>query len=177
MRPVNQEFQSAPAGWRIVGTVVFIFASIFAAIGIDIAFAFNALHAHSSPKDRAALVLAPLVGLLIVLPVFFFQRSRVARFRIEENCLVVGRKRYPLEGLADAARDPKIMSWAFKIAGNDGLGAIRGRYWSKRVGKFEAFLTDPEKAVVLRWPGRTVAVSPEDPEFFIMCAKSAAGLK
>jgi hypothetical protein len=177
MTSVTQDFQSAPAGRRVVVTMIFIFAIIFAAIAVNAAFAFKALHAHSSSASRTAAVLGPLVGLLVVLPVFLFQRSRIARFRIEENCLVLGRKRYPLEGLVDVARDPGILRWAFKIAGNDGLGAIRGRYWSKRVGKFDAFLTDPEKAVVLRWPGRVVAVSPEDPEFFIMCARSAAGLK
>jgi len=105
----------------------------------------------------------------------FNQMARIGAYTLRQE--LAGRKRYPLEGLVDVARDPGILRWAFKIAGNDGLGAIRGRYWSKRVGKFDAFLTDPEKAVVLRWPGRVVAVSPEDPEFFIMCARSAAGLK
>ena len=57
------------------------------------------------------------------------------------------------------------------------MASIRGRYWSKQSGKFDAFMTDPEKAVVLRWPDRLVAVSPADPEFFILCARSAAGLK
>ncbi len=74
-------------------------------------------------------------------------------------------------------RDPDILKWAFRTGGNGGLGAIHGRFWSKRVGKFEAFMTDPEKAVVLRWPGRTVAVSPQDPEFFIFTVRKASGLK
>jgi len=177
MTEVNQEFQSAPAGRQVIGTMIVIFVIIFGGVAVNLAFAFKALKAHPSPASHAVVVLTPLVGLLVLLPVFLIQRSRIEKFRIEENCLVLGRRRYPLEGLVEVARDPGIMRWAFKIAGNGGLGAIRGRFWSKRVGKFEAFLTDAEKAVVLRWPGRVIAVSPEDPEFFIMCARSASGLK
>src|ERR1035438_10552840 len=118
MTSVNQDFQSAPAGRRVVVTMIAVFFGLFGAIAVNAAFAFKALHAHSSPANRTAAVLAPLVGLLVVLPVFLFQRSRIARFRIEENCLVLGRKRYPLEGLVDVARDPGILRWAFKIAGN-----------------------------------------------------------
>ena len=69
------------------------------------------------------------------------------------------------------------MRWAIRIRGNGGLGAIRGRYWSKRLGKFDAFLTGSENAVVLRWPDKVVAVSPADTEFFIYSARAAAGLK
>jgi hypothetical protein len=30
---------------------------------------------------------------------------------------------------------------------------------------------------VLRWPGKVVAVSPSDPEFFMQSARQAAGLR
>jgi hypothetical protein len=74
-------------------------------------------------------------------------------------------------------RDREVLHRARKIWGNGGLGAIRGRFKSKRIGKFDAFLTDTDHAVVLRWPDKTVAVSPADPEFFILIARSAAGLR
>jgi Bacterial PH domain len=119
----------------------------------------------------------PLIGLLMMVPIFLYERSTVARFVIENNSLVLGGKRYPLQGMAEVARDPKIMCRAIKIFGNGGLGAIRGRFWSKRVGRFQASLTDTECAVVLRWPDRVIAVSPADPEFFITCVKSAAGIR
>jgi len=177
MAAVNQEFESAPMGRRVIGAMVFVVAIIFSAVAVNFIFAFKALQTQSTPTGRALVVLAPLAGLLVALPLFFIQRARTARFRIEENCLVLGRKRFPLEGMVEVVRDPEILRWAFRIRGEGGLGSIRGRYWSKRVGKFDAFMTDTEKAVVLRWPDRVVAVSPADPAFFIMCARSAAGLK
>jgi len=57
------------------------------------------------------------------------------------------------------------------------VGSIRGSFRSKRLGKFYAFVTDTEKAVVLRWPDKAVAVSPMDTEFFIHMARSAGGLR
>jgi hypothetical protein len=177
MAPVNQEFQSAPMGRRLIRSMIVALVIIFGAIGLNVGLALSGLQAHSTPAGRAAVVLAPLLGLLVALPLFFIQRSRTVRFRIEDNCLVLGRKRYPLEGLVEIGRDPKLLRWAFRTGGNAGLGAISGRYWSRRIGKFYAFMTDSEKAVVLRWKDQVVAVSPDDPEFFIMCARSAAGLK
>ena len=56
-------------------------------------------------------------------------------------------------------------------------GIFRGYCKSKRMGKFYRFLTNPEKAVVLRWPDNVVAVSPADPEFFMLMSRKAAGLQ
>jgi hypothetical protein len=187
MATVNQEFLSAPMGRRVIATMIFAFALVLAGAAISIAVFFNSPSAHSTHAQRpighlaplAGLLatLVPLIGLLVLVPLFFFQRSRIGRFRIEENCLVLGKKRFPLEGLTGIVRDPEILRWAFRVRGNGGLGAIQGRYWSRRVGKFDAFMTGTENAVVLRWAGRAVAVSPDDPEFFIHCVRSAAGLK
>ena len=103
-------------------------------------------------------------------------RATTARFSIEDNVLVFAKKRYPLQGVVSVDRDPEILRGAVRLMGNGGLGAIRGRFWSKRIGKFEAFMTGTENAVVVRWPDRVVAVSPSDTEFFISCVRSAAKL-
>jgi hypothetical protein len=182
MARVNEEFQSAPKGFR---------GRFFAAAGILITFAVIVIlplvaFAHKAgTKSPLSYTDAIGLGILIVtvatmlvgIPIFVRERARVTRFAIEDNCLVVDAKRYPLEGLVEVARNPDIMNWAFKLYGDGGLGGIRGRFWSTRVGKFEAYLTDTDYAVVLRWPDRIVAVSPADPVFFITCAKSAAGLR
>jgi hypothetical protein len=129
-----------------------------------------------SYRDEWYLFAAPMVPLAFGAAKFFQERSRVSTIRIENSILVLGKKKYPLEGLVEVARDPDVLKSARKRIGNGGLGAIRGRYRSKRLGDFETFLTDPAKAVVLRWPGQAVAVSPADAEFFIYSARSAAGL-
>jgi len=177
MATVTQEFQSAPMGRRVVATTILSFAGILAVFAVNLRFAFKKFSMQTALTERTAVTLAPLAALLIAMPVFMFERSRVARFRIEENCLVLGRKRFPLAGLSDIARDPEVMRRAARVWGNGGVGSIRGHFRSKRLGKFYAFMTGTENAVVLRWPDRIVAVSPQDPEFFIFSARSAAGLR
>jgi hypothetical protein len=177
MAPVNQEFQSGPMGSRVVRAMVIAFGTMGALVIFNVIFTTRWMGPRATTASHLTVALAPLAGLVLTVPMFFFERSRVSRFFITENSLVLNKKSYPLAGLLSAERDSRIMCWAFKTRGNGGLGAIRGRFWSTRVGKFEAFLTGTENAVVLRWPDRVVAVSPADPEFFITCAKSAAGLR
>jgi hypothetical protein len=177
MTTVNQEFQSGPMGRRCVRITMIAFGTIVALVLVNVFFTGRWMGPRATSRSHMIADIAPLAGLLIAVPAFFFERSKVSRFSIAENSLVLAKKSYPLAGLVSVERDPKIMCWAFKKYGNDGLGAIRGRFWSKRVGKFEAFLTGTENAVVLRWPDRVVAVSPADPEFFITCARSAGGLR
>jgi len=175
MAQINQEFDSAPMGARLVAKLAIVLVAL--AGGVAAMIVAQRASRGAPAAARGAAVIAPLVGLAVVLPLYFVERSRVSRFRIDGDTLVLGRKRYPLAGLAEIGRDPLVLRWAFRIRGNGGVGAIRGRYWSRRVGKFEAFMTDPEKAVVLRWPGQVVVVSPNDPDFFIYCARAAAGLR
>jgi hypothetical protein len=130
----------------------------------------------AASPSRLLLFAAPFVSLLFIVPVFLVSRATTARFSIEDNVLVFAKKRYPLEGVVSVDRDPEILKRAVRLMGNGGLGAIRGRFWSKRVGRFEAFMTGTENAVVVRWPDRVVAVSPADTEFFITCVRSAANL-
>lgn len=177
MATVNQEFPSAPMGGRVVRTVVASIV-IFMAIIFSLTW-FIASRGSTGLTSSMTLtaVGAPLVGLLLMVPTFLYERSRVALFTIKDDCLLLGGKSYPLRGAVEIARDPGIMKWAMKLYGNGGLGAIRGKFWSKRVGTFQASLTDADYAVVLRWPDRVIAVSPADPEYFITCAKSAAGIR
>jgi Bacterial PH domain len=128
--------------------------------------------AHTWPPLAAALI---SIGVLSAK--FLYERSTTSHFAIEDNVLVLGRKRYPLAGLTEVSEAPDVMSWAFRVSGNGGLGSIRGKYWSKRRGKFHAFLTDTANAVLLRWPSAAVAVSPADPEFFIHTVRKAAELR
>ena len=177
MAKVNQEFQSAPAGVRVIAPLFCMAGVVIAAFAANFIFVTKRVSWNAHPAAMILGSFAPLLGLLIGGVVFLVERSRIARFRIEESVLVFGRKRYPLEGLVEAVRDPDVLRWAFRKFGNGGLGSIRGRFWSRRLGSFEAFLTGTSDAVVLRWPDKVVAVSPADPEFFIHRVREAAGLK
>ena len=122
----------------------------------------------------AASGIAPV----IVAAIWFTARVRryrlaAAELQIELPFRIV---RFPLEGLQGATPDREALRGARKIAGNDGLGAISGRFRSKHLGAFRAFVTDPELAVVLRWPDRCLVISPQHPSLFVETVRKRAKL-
>lgn len=151
------------------------FAIVGAAVLLDIALA---LGLRVPAKSTWAMALAPLVGLVIVGPVFLYSQIRGYRL-IEHELLVVRRgrvNRFLLEGLQSVAVDPEAMKFSLKIFGNDGLGAITGRYRNVRLGGYRALVTDRDRAVVLRWSDRCLVVSPEHPVEFAAAVRARAGL-
>ena len=129
------------------------------------------------PAPWPVLLLPP--GILAVFAVIW-HGSRVRRYRLTAEQLQVERTfrtlRFPLAGLASATADPLAMRGALKVAGNDGLGAVAGRFRSKRIGKFRAYLTDREHAVVLRWPDHCLVISPQQHSLFLADVRRRAGL-
>ena len=125
------------------------------------------LRQHPPPPWPVFLAIA------IVLPVhaLIWYSTRVRCYRLAGDELVVERPfrsvRLPLAGLKEATHDRDAMRGAWKIRGNKGLGTTTGRFWSRRLGRFDAYLSDREHAVVLRWPGRCVVISPEQHSRFI----------
>ena len=91
----------------------------------------------------------------------------VRGFRLAGNTLLIRRSFWdtsiPLAGLQSAEVDSRACVGAWKTMGNDGLFAMHGWFWSKRLGKFRAFVTDPASSVVLRFADRVVVVSPDRP--------------
>lgn len=73
----------------------------------------------------------------------------------------------PLGGLSEAQYEPEAMRSAVRVMGIGGLFSWTGYYWSKRLGRYRAFVTDPRRTVVLRFGEKTVVVSPEEPEAFV----------
>jgi Bacterial PH domain len=68
--------------------------------------------------------------------------------------------------LQSATADPGAMTGAIRVFGNGGLFSFTGLFRSRSLGKFRAYVTDPARAVVLRFPDRVVVVSPANPEVF-----------
>lgn len=63
--------------------------------------------------------------------------------------------------------DPVATNSSRKIWGNDGLFAMSGLFQNETLGRYRALVTDPKRAVVLKFPNRTVVVTPDDPGKFI----------
>ena len=75
--------------------------------------------------------------------------------------------RVPLAGLSRAWADPDAMRRAIRSAGNGGLFAFTGWFQNKKLGKFQAWVTDPKRAVVLEFENRKIVVSPDRPRRFL----------
>jgi hypothetical protein len=74
--------------------------------------------------------------------------------------------RLPLVNLESATFDPKAMRRSIRTFGNGGLFSFTGFYANKTLGRYRAFVTDPNRAVVLRFSKRTIVVSPSPPDDF-----------
>jgi hypothetical protein len=122
---------------------------------------------------------APVLEFLIVVPPLAVAGAllfMVRGYRIEGSRLGVERLLWvtemPLDGLQRAWLDPEAMQRSLRIFGNGGLFAISGLFRSRALGNFRAFVTRPDRAVVLRTPSRVVVISPAEPHAFLQVLAS-----
>ena len=168
----DHDFPPAPAGTRVRLVTLLVFVAI---AGMAVALPVATVRRQAAPVwvPFAAAAVAPLV----VTAVWF--GSRIRGYRLTAAALLVRLRfrtvRFPLEGLQDIAPDREALRGAWKQAGNDGLGAISGRFRSRRLGRFRAYVTDGDRAVVLRWPDRCLVISPDQPAWFVETARRYAG--
>ena len=102
--------------------------------------------------------------------------GRVRGYTLTEDAMTVRRglwnTRFPLDGLRSITGDVEAMRGSLRVFGNAGLFSITGRFWNRKLGWYRAFVTDPSRAVVLRYPNRTLVITPHDPQHFIMRART-----
>ena len=108
-----------------------------------------------------------LVALILPAAALFIIRS----YTIEPNTLAIQRllwtTRLPLSGLQSAEVVPDVMRGSLRLFGNGGMLSITGLYRNRALGNYRAFVTDLNRTVVLRFPKRTIVVSPENPDRFV----------
>lgn len=125
---------------------------------------------NMSPEWKSGMILLPFAT--IGISALFTIRS----YRILENRLIIQRigwqSTIDLTDLKSAEANPKAMSKSLRLFGNGGLFCFAGLFRSKLLGKYRAFATNPRNAVILRFPNRTVVVTPEDPESFVEMIES-----
>ena len=112
--------------------------------------------------------------LLVFLPVLILPSAAlfiIRDYAIKPNVLAIRRllwtTRLPLSGLQSAKAEPDAMRWSLRLWGNGGLFSITGWYRNRALGTYRAFVTDAKNCVVLRFPAKTIVVSPADPEQFV----------
>jgi hypothetical protein len=167
---------AAPIGRRVQMVTIFLGIVMAGVTAVEIWIAFT----QPLPVGiRLLLICTPplIAGLLVAIAWF----SQVGGYRLTRDTLEIQRrhrtKLFPLAGLNSAEVDPQAMAWSIQLFGNDGLGAIIGRYRNRRLGSYRAFVSDPERLVVLRWPDHCVVVSPDRPEEFAAAARERARLR
>ena len=117
--------------------------------------------------------------LLLTLPVAIVVAAALCMVRgyeLTETDIIVRRlgwnTRLPMAGLQSVGGDAEAMKGSLRLFGNAGLFSFSGHFWNRRLGRFRALATDPSRAVVLRYPKRTVVITPGDPQHFIMRART-----
>jgi hypothetical protein len=104
---------------------------------------------------------------ILLVTVFLSVRGYLVERRILHVRRLGWSTRIALGDLVGAEVDPEAMKRSLKLIGNDGLLGIYGTFRNKRLGRYRAFATDRARAVVLRFPTRTLVVTPDDPRRFL----------
>jgi hypothetical protein len=73
-----------------------------------------------------------------------------------------------LSDLVSVAGDAEALQGALRLFGNGGLFSFTGIFWKRKVGLFHAYGTDPGRAVILKFRQRTIVITPDDPQRFIV---------
>ena len=95
----------------------------------------------------------------------------IRRYSLTADAILVHRPfwktRVPLAGLQSARSEPDAMRRSLRTFGKGGLFSCTGFFRNKALGAYRAFVTDPHRTMVLKFPGRTVVLSPSVPEAFV----------
>lgn len=113
-----------------------------------------------------AMVALPTLLLLVSLP--FMVRG----YRLTDHELRVRRLGFdtviPLADLKSVRGIPDLFRSSLRVFGNAGLFSITGWFWRRGIGRFRAYATDPDRAVLLEFSDRRIVVTPHDPQAFIV---------
>ena len=112
--------------------------------------------------------------------IVFCSLFAVRGYTISGNRLTVHRLGWSntidLSELSSATYVPGVMHGSIRTFANGGLFSFAGNYYNSNIGAYRAYATDSMKAVVLKFAGNTIVVSPDEPEEFIAAAGSASKL-
>jgi hypothetical protein len=114
-------------------------------------------------------LLPALIPLVILIGAALFT---IRGYTITPDAILVHRLLWktplPLREIQNIQYNPDAMSSLnIHTFGNGGVYSFSGFYRNDALGHFRAFVTDPHRTIVLRYPSRTVLVSPDTPDEFV----------
>ncbi|MEJ2647581.1 MAG: PH domain-containing protein [Sedimentisphaerales bacterium] len=113
---------------------------------------------------------------ILIIASFFMIRGYV----ITQNTLLIKRlfwnTKLDLTTLLSVEIDTQGLKRSIRACGNGGLFCFAGLFWNKRIGSYRAFATSPKLSVILKFPKRTVVVTPDRPEKFTSILKELRNL-
>ena len=112
-----------------------------------------------------------LFSIIIILTAVLSAVFMVRGYEIAGDRLLISRLGWTTEialnNLDSAVYDPTAMDKSLRIFGNGGFFSFVGKFRTSKLGVYDAYVTAPRLAVVLKFGKRTVMVSPEKPEEFV----------
>lgn len=80
--------------------------------------------------------------------------------------------RLPIANVQDVRHEPGVTRGSLRVFGIGGLFGWIGLFRNSLLGRYRAYLTDPDRTVVLTFAdGLPVVVSPDDPEAFVAAVR------
>jgi hypothetical protein len=155
----------------VLGVLAFLTVTVLGALGFA---GTKPGGGSSSPPLETVLV---WMAVLLVLPVTSL--FAVRGYEVVPDAVLIRRpgwtSRVPLSGLIGVEADPQTFSAVICRAGIGGFLGFVGWFWSRRLGWFRAWVTDPARSVRLRFRDRCVVLSPDDPEAFVQSLERRGG--
>jgi Bacterial PH domain len=144
---------------RILTTVAVVLLLAVAVLGVLVG---------SQQSQLLGLVISAVPLVLLCASLLCLVRGYVLTGRELEIRRLGWKTRVPLAGLEAVTAESGALRGSVRVFGNGGLFAITGLFWNRRIGRFRAYATDPERAVLLRYrDGACVVVTPQDVQRFI----------
>ena len=74
---------------------------------------------------------------------------------------------FPMNNFTAARIEGNPFHGAIRRGGVGGVWSFYGRFSSPQLGEFHAYVSDPQRAVVIQFTDQVVLVSPEEPDAFL----------
>jgi hypothetical protein len=117
---------------------------------------------------------SPLLSWCMEAPLFLWLVClllTVRGYTITDDSILIHRlicaTRLQLEPLNEVDFNPPPFARAIRFFGNGGMFGICGLYYERKIGTFRAFVTDTAQPILLKFPSRSIVISPRDPRRFV----------